>query len=156
MLYSVDTSSLIDAWTRFPPDIVVSLWEELIPGLIASGDLRATREVEVELKKRESELAAWATHEDQDKLFLEVDRGVQTNVEKILGSHPNLIDPEGTDSGADPFVIALAMQDEAAVVTQERPAKDPKNKPKIPDVCEAYDIPCFDFLDLVRDQDWHW
>jgi hypothetical protein len=156
LLYSIDTCSLIEAWRQFPPDIAVTFWEEMIPGAIARGELRATREVEVELKRYDDALVRWALDEAQADLFVEVDEEVQLAVNEILETHTALIDAESLRSGADPFVIGLAHTQKCAVVTQERHAKDPKNRPKIPDVCDAYGIPCLDILDLIRDQDWQW
>jgi Domain of unknown function (DUF4411) len=156
LLYSIDTSSLIEAWRQFPPEFVRTLWEERFPALIGSGDLRATKEVAVELERHSSELVEWALHDDQSELFVEVDQEIQVVVSEILDSHPRLIDPESLRSGADPFVIGLARCDSATVVTEEKPSRDPANNPKIPDVCEAYDLRCIDVRDLFREEGWDW
>ena len=156
MLYSIDTSSLIEAWRQFPPEFVRTLWEERFPALIQMGDLRATREVRVELERHSSELVEWALDDEQADLFVEVDEEIQKIVTEILGSHPRLIDPETLRSGADPFVIGLARCDGAAVVTEEKPSRDPANNPKIPDVCAHYDVRCIDIRDLIREENWDW
>lgn len=53
MHYSVDTSSILDAWRRYyPPDVFPALWTNL-DRLIASGSLRATDEVRIELAQIE-------------------------------------------------------------------------------------------------------
>lgn len=156
MLYSIDTCSLIEAWRQFPPDIAVTLWEEQIPALIDVGDLRATREVEVELLRHDGELAAWAKVEDRAQLFVEASEEIQRDVIEILDGHQRLVDAESFRSGADPFVIALAKAEGCAVVTEERHSKQPGNNPKIPDVCDHFGIPCIDLLDLIREQDWQW
>lgn len=156
MLYSIDTCSLIEAWRQFPPEFVRTLWEERLPALIAAGDLRATKEVAVELERHSSELVEWALDEDQSDLFVEVDETIQISVREILESHPRLIDPETLRSGADPFVIGLARCANATVVTEEKPRKDLSNNPKIPDVCEHYEIRCIDIRDLFREENWDW
>ncbi|HEY8815441.1 MAG TPA: DUF4411 family protein [Candidatus Dormibacteraeota bacterium] len=156
MLYSIDTSSLIEAWRQFPPEFVRTLWEERFPALIRAGDLRATKEVAVELGRHSSELVEWALHNEQSDLFVEVDEEIQVVVTEILDSHPRLIDPETLRSGADPFVIGLARCGSATVVTEERPSRDAANNPKIPDVCDHYDIRCIDVRDLIREENWDW
>jgi hypothetical protein len=156
VLYSIDTSSLIEAWRQFPPEFIGTLWEERFPALIQMGDLRATKEVRVELERHSSELVKWALADDQDDLFVEVDEEIQKIVTEILGTHPRLIDPETLRSGADPFVIGLARCGGATVVTEEKPSRDPVNNPKIPDVCAHYDVRCIDIRDLIRDEDWDW
>jgi hypothetical protein len=156
VLYSIDTCSLIEAWRQFPPEFVRTLWEERLPALIQVGDLRATREVRIELERHSSELARWALDDEQDDLFVEVDEQIQKVVTEILGSHPRLIDPETLRSGADPFVIGLARCGDAAVVTEEKTSRDPVNNPKIPDVCAHYDVRCIDIRDLIREENWDW
>lgn len=156
MLYSIDTCSLIEAWRQFPPDIAVTLWEEQIPGLIARGELRATREVEIELIRHDGDLATWVKADDRAELFVEANEEIQRQVLEILADHQRLVDAESFRSGADPFVIALAKVEGCAVVTEERHSKQPDNNPKIPDVCAHFGITCIDLLDLIREQDWQW
>lgn len=151
MRYSLDTSALVGAWRRaYPPDVLPSLWDKHLPSLIGAGDLRATREVEIELEQQDDELLRWA--QAQKDLFLEVDEPVQRSVRQILSSYPKLINPHSGRSGADPFVIALAHVRGCAVVTEEKPRS--LVNPKIPDVCAAMGIRCMSFLDLIRDQGW--
>jgi uncharacterized protein DUF4411 len=151
VLYSIDTCSLIDIWRQFPPDIVVSLWEERLPGLIGDGHLHATREVAIELERQEDELVGWT--KNQVGLYVEVDDRVQGSVTNVLGTHPGLIDPNSLRSGADPFVIALAQCEDCTVVTEEKRRGDQVN-PKIPDVCEAYNLRCIPMVELIREQGW--
>jgi len=101
-------------------------------------------------------LVEWALHNEQSDLFVEVDEEIQVVVTEILDSHPRLIDPETLRSGADPFVIGLARCGSATVVTEERPSRDAANNPKIPDVCDHYDIRCIDVRDLIREENWDW
>ena len=54
-------------------------------------------------------------------------------------------------NSADPFVIALAKQQNCKVVTEEVPTHN-MNSPKIPDVCAAYNIECIDFIAFAREE----
>lgn len=55
-------------------------------------------------------------------------------------------------SGADPFVIALALCNDGVVVTDESP-KHPSN-PRIPDACDALGVRCLNLVGFIREQGW--
>ena len=149
--YSIDTSSIIHARRRvYPPDIFPSLWDK-IEGLIQEQILVATEEVLHELERQDDEIYRWARQ--QTEMFIPIDHEIQPIVSGVLLQHPNLIDVRRNRSGADPFVIALAIQRGSAVVTQEVPTNNP-SRPHIPDVCAPFSIPCVDILRLIRQQGW--
>jgi len=151
VIYSFDTCSLVEPWQRnLPPDILPSLWSDLLPRLVQDGHLHATEEVKVELERQEDDLLEWV--EQQAGLFVEVDEAVQVAVSEILASHPKLVSARSMRSGADPFVIALARVEDCAVVTEENPRS--VVNPKIPDVCAAYGVRCIKMVDLIREQGW--
>jgi hypothetical protein len=106
--------------------------------------------VRVELERQDDELLAWTVQHVE--LFIEVDDAVQVAVTEILGTYPNLINPNTGRSGADPFVIALARHNGCAVVTEEKPRS--VANPKIPDVCAAFSVPCINMIQLIREQGW--
>ncbi len=62
--------------------------------------------------------------------------------------------PRKGRSGADPFVIALAEQHDAIVVTQETPAGLNARSPKIPDVCNERDVAWINLLGLIQREKW--
>ena len=152
MNYSVDTSSILDAWRRYyPPDIFPALWTNL-DQLIASGSLRATDEVRIELERKVDEVLAWAA--GRVGFFVELDNRIQRTVTNILSRHPKLLDTRSNRSGADPFVIALAQIENCAVVTGER-LTNSLARPNIPDVCRDLGIRSLNILELIREQNWH-
>jgi len=53
--------------------------------------------------------------------------------------------------GGDPWVIAHAKLDGGAVVTWESALRPLAKKPRIPDVCKAFDVPCLDPLDMFEE-----
>ncbi len=149
MRYGIDTSSLVEGFRdRFPYEIIPTFWNRDLPNLVASGDLRATEEVLVEVRAQDDELLAFL--EDLDDLFVEVDGRIQHEVRAILHDHPRLI--HAGRSGADPFVTALAKMNSCTVVCEEGRGK--KSIPRIPDVCEALGIRCIRLVELVREQGW--
>jgi hypothetical protein len=116
--YSIDTSAILDAWRRhYPRDVFPALWVRF-EGAIASGALRATEEVLVELERKDDEVYDWA--KQQADFFVPLDEEIQQAVSEILLTHERLLDTRANRSAADPFVIALAQLTHCAVVTGER------------------------------------
>lgn len=151
MRYSIDTSSLINAWWRlYPPDVFPAVWGNL-DGLIEDGSLRATEEVLHELRRQHDELYEWARA--RPAMFVEIDDPAQEEVRAILNDHPRLVQAPRGRSAADPFVIALARLNEAVVVTEETRSPNP-SRPKIPNVCDSLGVRTFNFLDLIRENRW--
>jgi hypothetical protein len=151
--YSIDTSSLINGFRdNYPYLNFPRLWNEHIPALVASGELRATEEVLIEVKRQDDELVQWIA-DYSDDLFIEVDEPIQHEVKAILRDHTALIHAAGRGhSGADPFVIALAKLNVCTVVTEE--GRGSPKHPKIPDVCADLGVPCIRLADVIIEQDW--
>jgi Domain of unknown function (DUF4411) len=150
--YSIDTSSLINGFRiYYPYENFPRLWNKHLPELVASGALRATEEVRIELDRQDDELAQWID-DYSDELFIEVDEQIQHEVRDILRSHTALIHASRGRSGADPFVIALAKLNVCTVVTEEG-GGSPKH-PKIPDVCHSLGVPCIRLTELIGQQGW--
>lgn len=152
MLYSLDTSALLDGWVRYyPPATFGTLWQN-IEGLIANGDLRAVDEVFQELSKQgDDAVVQWC--KSQDDFLINLDESIQLKVAEILTTHPNLVDSGKGRSGADPFVIALAENHACAVVTAEV-ATNKSSKPRIPDVCKDRHVRCITLLQMIQEQNW--
>jgi hypothetical protein len=149
--YSLDTSALLSAWRRnYPPDLFTTLWDK-VDALITSQVLIASEEVLVELEKKDDEVHAWA--KSRQMMFVPIDGQVQQIVRDILRDYPRLIDNRTNRSGADPFVIALAMTEGCTVLTGERESGN-MARPKIPDVCAAMGVRCISMVDLIREQNW--
>jgi hypothetical protein len=148
--YSFDTSALLNGRRDlFPPDTFPSLWER-VEGAIADGSIRCVDEVGRELAKREDAICAWA--KDQPGLFVPLDEEVQRHTGAVLLDHPRLMGKGGGRNAADPFVIALAMAQGGAVVTEER--RRTIESPRIPDVCAAIGVRCLTLVDFVQEQGW--
>lgn len=146
--YSIDTSILIENWQRlYPPDVFPTVWD-FLDRLIKTRVAVISEEVYDELTPKDDELLAWAK-ERQDFLYATSEE-VQKATMDINDEFPDLTDTERERSVADPFVIAIATLEECAVVTYEEPRTKPTRPRKIPDVCFALQIQCFDFVELAR------
>jgi hypothetical protein len=146
--YIVDTCSLTTLQRVYPMDVFPGAWA-LMDKLIDEGVIGSVDEVLEELKAQDDGLCRWAKEHKQ--IFLSLDESIQLQASAILTTHPNLIDLKKRKSGADPFVIAAAIVNSAAVVTEEKPSRGPQAV-KIPDVCKAYKVPCMTLLDLLRSE----
>jgi len=147
--YSLDTSALIEPWTRlYPPDVFGPVWPAL-EGLIAAGLVRASVEVRRELERQSDRLTEWATN--VDGLFVELDAPQLAKVKEIVNAYPTLVKPNSTKSQADPFVIGLAevAGPEVKVVAYETMAKA-NQAPRIPNVCAARGIKVVTLVDVLR------
>jgi hypothetical protein len=151
LIYSIDTSALLDGWKRhYPPDVFPGIWDN-IDEMVSRGDLAATEEVLLELEKGDDDLYDWARQRPQ--MFLPLDVDIQTAVTGILSTHSNLVDIHRSRSMADPFVIAVAQVHACAVVSGEVLSNSP-TKIKIPNVCSDLGIRHINFLQLIREQGW--
>jgi len=119
--------------------------------VIAEGRMVAPDEVLAELKRKLDAPYRWA--KKQGGLFVPLELPIQEAAAAILKQFPKLVDTRTDRMSADPFVIALAQVQGCAVVTGERPTNS-LQKPNIPDVCRALNIPCLSMMELFRSERW--
>lgn len=148
--YVIDTSALINLWrVHYSPDIFQTLWKKDLEKIIHEKLLIAPREVFNELQPRDDDLWKWArNHKD---MFIGLDEEQVLLVRNIEKKYPELIDSKKTTAVADPFVIALAISKDWAVITSEM--SNP-GKPRIPDVCREYNIKCIGIMEFLREMGW--
>ena len=147
MKYSADTSAFIQPWRKYYPiDVFPSFWD-MMDSLIGRGDLVAIDEVLVELEKKDDEVLQWVRR--RNELIVPISDSIQYAVRQVLREHPRLVDTRRNRSGADPFVIALAMVEGLTVVTDEQPTGS-ADRPKIPDVCNHLGVHWVGIIDLIR------
>lgn len=150
-MYCIDTSALVDGWTRYyPPDVFPPLWSKL-EEMIHGEQLAAPDEVLRELSKKEDDLFKWA--KKNDRLFVPLDATIQAATKEVLAAFPRLVDSERDRSIADPFVIAVARVRACCVVTGEKSSGNPK-RPKIPNVCDHFKVRYINLLQFMREQKW--
>jgi len=149
--YCIDTCAVIDLRSYFP-DVFPSLWTSL-EGMISQGTLIAPREVFRELEGKEDEVLKWA--KKNKSMFLDPDDQQLQWGSRIEEEFPGLVDPDKTTADADPFVVALAICSDAAVVTQERSVSHrTSSRVRIPDVCAHHRVDCVTLRDFFKRQGW--
>lgn len=151
MIYCIDSSAWLDGWVRdYPQDVFPTLWDKLAER-VSDGVLKCSEEVYVELKKKDDGIYDWL--KARKEVVVPIDEPIQGIVSELLERYPRLVDTHRNRSQADPFVIATAEILQGVVVTGEKPRGN-LEVPKIPDVCEARNIRCISFLEMLRELGW--
>ncbi len=148
-LYCLDTNIFIEAWTKYYPfDLVPTYWE-IIENLARQGKVFITYEVYKEILKQDDELTHWI--KEREMLFVRMpDQQVQRHLAEIMRRFPKIINIGKHRSAADPWIIAHAIATNATVVTKETPSYS-LSKPRIPDVCNSFEVRWFDDFDFIRE-----
>ena len=154
VIYSLDTSALIAAFhERYPIENFPSLWCK-IEALIKNGRLKMSQIVFDEAM-RDTEIKQWCDENQLKPDFqVTIDESVQEQVSEVLSEFPRLVDSRTGKSGADPWVVALALTIESCVVVTEENRTYSENRPKIPDACDHFDLQCLKIVDLIEKENW--
>lgn len=153
VLYCFDTSAFINSWRRlYPPDVLPSLWSRL-SDLVSVDRVKSPEQVLLEIARISDELHAWVKRRTQ--IFVPATPEIQAGVSKLVNTYPNFMQERSPDGvWADPYVVALAQEQNRVVVTWERAADRNARRLKIPNICEAIGIECINLLDLMRREGW--
>ena len=154
VVYSFDTSSLVEAYRfLYPMENFPSLWDK-IEKLIKSDRLKMSQVVLDEVR-RNKVLKQWCDQKSlKSHLESKVNESDQNKVRTILSKYPGMLNVKKNTSGADPWVIALAMQYQKGVVVTEEKSTGNLEHPRIPDVCKAFKIECVQIAGVVKKENW--
>src|SRR5262249_32976475 len=146
----------IEAHRRtYPINMATSFWAWLA-GQVQHGNIVAPRRVYQEIadvENHKDELAQWVKTRRDKGLCIPPSRAVQKRVAEIEAkvfeayTHPEAWE---FSKGADPWLIAHALEDEGVVVTMESDLRPEAKKVRIPDVCEMFEVKCVDMLEMMR------
>ena len=104
---------------------------------------------------RDTEIKQWCDENQLKPDFqVTIDESVQEQVSEVLSEFPRLVDSRTGKSGADPWVVALALTIESCVVVTEENRTYSENRPKIPDACDHFDLQCLKIVDLIEKENW--
>ncbi len=149
-IYVIDACALIDAAQNYnmSKKSFAHIWAAL-DELIENGELISSAEIMEELK--DDDLLSWA--KEHGECFIPLTKDVQAKTAEVLARFPNLIKIRSTsNSNADPFLIATAALQGGRIVTNEKLGDEKTKDYKIPNVCQALDIPYMNlhtFLDNI-------
>jgi len=138
--HAMDSSFFLDLWKEndgtFPKHIFVGIWEALGAG-IAGGHVVAPNSVRDELRDtNDPRLKEWVTNHAH--MFIPFDEAQLASVTEIVQEFPGYA--KEARNLADPQVVALARVRGLAVLTSEKRADFLGKNPKMPNVCEAFDV----------------
>ena len=146
--YAIDACSLINAAKNYnlKKNVFIPIWKT-ISEMRREATLISTAEVRDELK--DDDLIEWSKKNDQ--LFLPLTEEVQKRTMAILRDFPTLIKMKSTgNSNADPFLIATADIEGAAIISDERLGDESTGDFHIPNVCRKYGIECITLSDFLN------
>ncbi|HVC94501.1 MAG TPA: DUF4411 family protein [Pirellulales bacterium] len=135
----IDTSSLVNLHQWQPARRHPKPWRRLA-SLVDDDRLMAPRAVLGELGGRVDVLLTWAR--GHKAMFKRDTPEIVRRVKSIVRRFPELVDANAAEGNADPFVVALALEESTLherviVVTDEKYAP---GRPRIPHACQAYDL----------------
>ena len=150
-LYSLATSAILGMFLRrFPPDVVPSFWTKF-DALVGAGGAVCIDQVHAELKKQSDEPEKWVSA--RQHMVRGMTAPIFARTQTILRAHYPAAHVNAKMSQADPFVVALAVEEQLIVVSDEQSAPTSK-VPKIPDLCQRLGVQHRDVFGLARDQGW--
>ncbi len=168
-IYSLDASAVI--WLkeqyRFEVTHFQTLWER-IGDLGEEGRVRIAEEARNEC--HDQVLQDWFNRYPNmvEPFSAELNTYVNALNADLASVRLPLVDPQSTDSLADPFVVALALQIEQRpignlgvpgnqrchVVSYEAPRMRARGFARIPLVCQHYGLRCLEWPDLFQIEGW--
>jgi hypothetical protein len=154
-IYCFDTSAFINGWGKYyPRDTFRSLWDQKINELIATDRIKAPEDVLLEIaRKADDRLHAWVRAHEH--MFVLSTANIQARVAHIVNTYPDFLEQRSADGiWADPYVIALAQEQNRIVVTYETLKDRNARRPKIPDICNALSVEWITLLNLMQREDW--
>jgi hypothetical protein len=147
-VYCLDTSALLDLKHRYPQDMptFAPIWKRL-DEIVNNDQLISHSQVYKEIKHVRDEIYKWCRQRKKifrstNKEQIEALKKVQTKYESDYYSN-NL---NKTGSWADPWVVSLAICEDAIVVADENNQIN-----KIPYICQSVDVRCLDLVKFLRE-----
>lgn len=161
VIFCIDSSSFIRLHRFYPPDFSKDIWSEfetlfdqdkIISHIIVFEEITTS-------SKNKDDLTKWII--PKRKYFKDYSSIQLHYVSQIINKFPNLIEFDREKDQADPWLIALAIEEQlqmklfnpkqkVVVVNEES-----KNKlQKIPDVCNHYGLENLNLLELFKYFGW--
>jgi len=144
-IYCIDSSSLINLFRHYPRDIFPSLWEKL-DKIIKNGQIISHITVFREISRKDDEIKKWC--QNHKSIFKDIDECQINQIREIRKQYSESHWQAGMnrEEWADPWIIALAICEEAIIVSDERNSPD-----RIPYIASRFGITTLNLLDFFRD-----
>jgi hypothetical protein len=147
--YVLDANCFIEPWNKFYSyEFFAAFWDSFLKNSCQQKIVLIQEEIYDEILKKDDELNNWI--KKQGFKIVKTDPEIVRIAASIQNQFPNLVKEVKGRSLADPFVIALAKQEGATVVTLED--KGSEKNPKIPFVCHSLKIKSVDLFAFIKEQ----
>jgi len=158
-VYVVDSNFFIQAHRiNYPIDIAFSFWNK-VKQLADEGKIISIDKVKKEIYDKNDTLEAWCIANLPDDFFKDTSQ-IIAEYEQISGWAitkndfylPNALSEFLDADEADAYIVAFVLADpiNRVVVTQEISQANRKNKIKIPDVCNAFNLSYVNTIEMFR------
>lgn len=138
--YAMDSSFFLDLWREdgaFSKEIFVGIWDALEEG-IEGGQIIAPKIIRDEIRNTKDEgLKSWISN--RPGMFIAFDQVQLASLTEIVRRFDGYA--QEARNLADPQVVALARVRGLTVLTSEKRASTLGKNPKMPNVCEAFEVP---------------
>ncbi|MFK8013526.1 MAG: DUF4411 family protein [Marinicellaceae bacterium] len=159
--YILDSNFFIQAHRSiYPLDVVQSFWLK-INGLAQANTIVSIDKVKKEIydnSAHEDELKLWCDSNLPSDFFMDTNAVLQNYVAIVnwtnsMSHHftPNAIQEFLATDLADPWLIAFAMSNSWTIVTYEKSQPERKNRIKIPEVCNQFNVRHIDTIQMFRE-----
>ena len=154
-VFVLDTNVFLEAALRYYAfDLAPAFWDKLVQHA-TDGRIESVDWVQRELSRRKDELATWAAGPFAHAFTTTADQDVVDAYRDVMiwaSSQNQFLAGAISDfaSGADGWLVAYAKAKGRIVVTQEVGRPDARRKVPIPNVCQAFGLPCVDTFTMLR------
>lgn len=159
--FIVDSNFFIQAHRSiYPLDVVQSFWIK-IKSLSDDGIIVSIDKVKKEIfdnSSHEDELRQWCDDNLHSEFFINTDSVLQNYI--TIVNWTNSMSDHYTDSAiqefletdlADPWLVAFAMSNHWTIVTYEKSEPNRKNRIKIPEVCNQFNVRYINTIEMMRE-----
>ena len=160
-IFYIDSSSFVYLHRFYPPDFSKDIWDE-IEQLFYEGKIFSHKIVLEELttsSKKPDDLTKWIL--SQKQYFKSSTFTQAQHVSQIINEFPGLIDHNREKDEADPWLIALAIEEQSQINLFHSNKKviivseESKDKPqKIPSVCKYFGLDHLNLLEFFKYNGW--
>lgn len=158
--YLLDSNCFIQAHRQiYPIDVASSFWDK-IKELADRNIIHSIDKVKGELFENQDPLTNWIDSNFEDSFFKDTDTEiVLKEYQKVVRWAQSQSDQYVTKAieefleydNADAWLISYALATEQTVVTYEVSSPESQTKIKIPDVCNVFNVPCVNTIEMFRD-----
>jgi Domain of unknown function (DUF4411) len=160
-LYILDSNFFIQAHRAYYPiDVVQSFWTK-VESLSSQNVIASIDKVKKEIfdnSSHEDELKVWCQAKIANGFFIDTSSVLNNYIQIVnwvnsMNNHytPRAIQEFLTADLADPWLIAYAMSNNTTIVTYEKSEPNRKNRIKIPEVCNQFNVRYINTIDMMRE-----